>query len=129
MSPLTPEALRAMADAKPSPHWEGQARQTLHWAADVLEAAQAVIDERQHKPREKPLSTSKQIEKQLRQNAEILLSPAYRPGQLPEAVIAGSLQMAADEIFKLRKIAAFVPARIYIDAKEQAGFPDHVRAV
>lgn len=75
------------------------------------------------------MSTSEQIEKQLRQNAEVLLSPAYRPGQIPDAAIAGALQMAADEIFKLRKIAAFVPARTYIEAKEKAGFPDHVRAI
>lgn len=43
---LTPEAIRAVADAPPSPFWEGNARQTLRWAADVLEAAQRVIDER-----------------------------------------------------------------------------------
>lgn len=42
---LTPDTLRKLAEAR-SPFWEGQARQTLKWAADLLEAAQAVIDER-----------------------------------------------------------------------------------
>ena len=43
---LTPEALRAVATAPRTPFWEGQARQALSWAADVLEAAETVIRER-----------------------------------------------------------------------------------
>lgn len=43
---LTPESLRELAKAPATPFWEGQARQALAWAADVLEAAKAVIDER-----------------------------------------------------------------------------------
>lgn len=42
---LTPEVLREHAKAPDSPMWQGQARQLLNWAADLLEAAQAVVDE------------------------------------------------------------------------------------
>lgn len=41
--------------------------------------------------------------KQLRDNAAVLLSPAYRTGQLPEAAIAGALQMAATRIDDLEQ--------------------------
>lgn len=43
---LTPEALRAHATAPDSIGWQGQARQLLKWAADVIEAADALIEER-----------------------------------------------------------------------------------
>lgn len=43
---LTPEVLREHAKAPETAAWAGQARQLLRWAADVLEAAKAVIDER-----------------------------------------------------------------------------------
>lgn len=42
---LTPEALRGLATQTPGPFWVGQAKQALLWAADVLEAAEAVIKE------------------------------------------------------------------------------------
>lgn len=44
---LTPAALREHATAPSTPFWDGQSRQMLNWAADVLEAAQKVLDERQ----------------------------------------------------------------------------------
>lgn len=44
---LTPQVLRAHAEAEDSWAWQSQARTLLKWAADTLEAAQAVIDERQ----------------------------------------------------------------------------------
>ena len=47
---LTPERLREFADNTKGPFWVGQAVQMLHWAADVLEAAQKVIDEHEVKP-------------------------------------------------------------------------------
>jgi hypothetical protein len=40
---------------------------------------------------------------QLRQNAKVILGPAYRTGQIPEAAIAGALQMGAEEIDRLQK--------------------------
>lgn len=43
---LTPEVLRSHANAPETAAWAGQARQLLRWAADTLEAAQVVIDER-----------------------------------------------------------------------------------
>lgn len=43
---LTPKDIRDHAAAPMTPFWEGQARQILNWAADVIEAAQAVVDER-----------------------------------------------------------------------------------
>jgi hypothetical protein len=49
---LTPQMLREHAkypDPVP-PFWQGQAKQLLNWAADVLEAAQRVIDERDADP-------------------------------------------------------------------------------
>lgn len=49
---LTPEMLRAQAARQPSPFdpfWVAEAQRLLLWAADSLEAAQAVIDE--HRPR------------------------------------------------------------------------------
>lgn len=42
---LTPQSLRALARAEPGPFWVGQAKQAILWAADVLEAAEAVIRE------------------------------------------------------------------------------------
>lgn len=43
---LTPEDMRELANRSPrDPFWAGQARQTLLWAADALEAAKAAIDE------------------------------------------------------------------------------------
>lgn len=44
---ITPESLRSIANDKDgSPFWESWARQALLWAADTLEAAEKVIDER-----------------------------------------------------------------------------------
>lgn len=73
------------------------------------------------------MSTTAQMAQQLRQKAEALLLPGAE--HIPLAMIAGALQEAADELDKLRKIAAFVPARVYIEAKAKAGFPTPVRPV
>lgn len=43
---LTPEMLREHAKRERTQAWDGQARQLLNWAADLLEAAKAVIYER-----------------------------------------------------------------------------------
>jgi hypothetical protein len=43
---LTPAVLRKFADSPMSPFWEGQARQIIAWAADLIEAAEAMKDER-----------------------------------------------------------------------------------
>jgi len=43
---ITPESLRSIANDRGSPFWESWARQALLWAADTLEAAQRVIEER-----------------------------------------------------------------------------------
>jgi hypothetical protein len=45
---LTPDALRAHADAQRSVTWESAARQLLRWAADCLEAAERMTIERQN---------------------------------------------------------------------------------
>lgn len=42
---LTPEALRTLARRELNPFWPGQAKQSLLWASDVLEAAEAAIRE------------------------------------------------------------------------------------
>lgn len=47
------------------------------------------------------MCNTKSTAEQLRDNAAVLLGPAYRTGQLPEAAIAGALQMAAREIDNL----------------------------
>jgi hypothetical protein len=41
---LTPDRLRSHAEAERSPTWDGQARQLLLWAADLLEAAERAIE-------------------------------------------------------------------------------------
>jgi len=38
--------LRALVETKPNPFWEGQAKQAMEWAADILDAAEKVIQER-----------------------------------------------------------------------------------
>lgn len=40
---LTPEALRQHAKAPETAFWVSQARQLLKWAADLIEAADAVV--------------------------------------------------------------------------------------
>lgn len=51
--PLTARHLREHADAPNGPFWEGQARQLLGWAADLLDAAElAVKMERGRPPRQ-----------------------------------------------------------------------------
>lgn len=42
---LTPALLRMHANAKTTVGWRGQAKRLLRWSADVLEAAEIVINE------------------------------------------------------------------------------------
>lgn len=50
---LTPEGMRELASRSPrDPFWAAQARQTLLWAADALEAANVAVGESYGKPQE-----------------------------------------------------------------------------
>ena len=42
-------------------------------------------------------------------------------------IVCGTFERDSDNV-RLRKIAAFVPARIYIEASERAGYPTAVKA-
>ena len=46
---LTPELLRAHAAKPETPFWIDEARQLLRWAADVIEAADRIVNEQSRK--------------------------------------------------------------------------------
>jgi len=46
MDKLTSDTLREHAAAPPTIAWESQARMMLRWAADLIDAAQAIREER-----------------------------------------------------------------------------------